>query len=258
MKNSIPTASTLPIDTVIFDCDSTVTTIEGIDELAERKGKKDAISALTHKAMQGELPLEGVFFERIDLIRPSMDDMIAVGKQYCRSLSKNIRIVFEIFHYLAKDVYIFSAGYLPSLLVLGEYLNIPADHIFAVDVLFDREGEYLYCPRDQLLTLTDGKLRLTRSLGFSGERLAMIGDGANDLSVSEIAKIFVGYQGEKANPFMEKHAPVYLQGDDLLPFLALILTAEEKSQLAKTHYASTIAHSEQLRAERVQIRPKSA
>ena len=40
-----------PIDTVIFDCDSTLSRIEGIDELAQNANIKATVSALTDYAM---------------------------------------------------------------------------------------------------------------------------------------------------------------------------------------------------------------
>jgi hypothetical protein len=44
-----------PYDKVVFDCDSTLTKIEGIDELAKLKGKYKAVKTLTNKAMCGLL-----------------------------------------------------------------------------------------------------------------------------------------------------------------------------------------------------------
>jgi hypothetical protein len=43
---------------IFFDCDSTLTTIEGIDELARLKGQYDHIADLTRRAMDGEIKLE--------------------------------------------------------------------------------------------------------------------------------------------------------------------------------------------------------
>ena len=43
---------------VIFDCDSTLSTIEGIDELARMTGHEYDVAQLTKRAMEGDVPLE--------------------------------------------------------------------------------------------------------------------------------------------------------------------------------------------------------
>ena len=46
-----------PYRHVIFDCDSTLTKVEGIDILAEAAGKGDEVRRLTDAAMNGEIDL---------------------------------------------------------------------------------------------------------------------------------------------------------------------------------------------------------
>ena len=60
-----------PYGTVVFDCDSTLSTIEGIDELCDIVGVEAAdVAELTTRAMAGELPLEEVYARRLELLRP--------------------------------------------------------------------------------------------------------------------------------------------------------------------------------------------
>ena len=59
-----PAESPLPsagFDFVFFDCDSTLSTVEGIDELARLKGKLDEVKAMTDAAMDGEVYLDDVY-----------------------------------------------------------------------------------------------------------------------------------------------------------------------------------------------------
>ena len=50
-----------PYATIVFDVDSTLSAIEGIDELAEAAGMRKEVSQLTNRAMRGEIPLESVY-----------------------------------------------------------------------------------------------------------------------------------------------------------------------------------------------------
>ena len=49
--------------TVVFDCDSTLSTVEGIEELARER--RAEVEALTVEAMRGALPLEQIFGRRM-------------------------------------------------------------------------------------------------------------------------------------------------------------------------------------------------
>ena len=55
---------------ILFDCDSTLSTIEGIDVLAEQAGVVDQVVPLTNAAMEGRLKLEEAYAARLDLIKP--------------------------------------------------------------------------------------------------------------------------------------------------------------------------------------------
>ena len=66
--------------TVIFDCDSTLSRIEGVEALASEY--RSEVAALTEAAMSGAVPLEQVYGRRLDLIQPTMADLERVGRQY--------------------------------------------------------------------------------------------------------------------------------------------------------------------------------
>ena len=65
---------------IAFDCDSTLSAIEGIDELGRNRGPAVfiQIEAMTHDAMNGRLPVEAVFGRRLELIQPSRADADAM------------------------------------------------------------------------------------------------------------------------------------------------------------------------------------
>ena len=67
---------------ILFDCDSTLSTVEGIDLLAGRAKVADHVVPLTRAAMDGTLALEEVYARRLDLIRPSLADIAWLGRRY--------------------------------------------------------------------------------------------------------------------------------------------------------------------------------
>ena len=48
-----------PFELSILDCDSTLSTIEGIDELARWQGRTQQVAELTNRAMNGDVTAEG-------------------------------------------------------------------------------------------------------------------------------------------------------------------------------------------------------
>src|SRR3989338_2681236 len=54
---------------LIADMDSTIINVECLDELADFAGVKDAVSAITERAMAGELAFEGALRERVAMLK---------------------------------------------------------------------------------------------------------------------------------------------------------------------------------------------
>ena len=68
-----------PFGTLVFDVDSTLASIEGIDELAG--DRRPEIAALTTRAMAGEIKLEDVYAKRLALLAPSRGAVEVLAKK---------------------------------------------------------------------------------------------------------------------------------------------------------------------------------
>jgi phosphoserine phosphatase len=97
-------------DLIFFDCDSTLSTIEGIDELARLKGKEWRVGLLTEKAMNGDLELEEVYGKRLRAIRPTRGQLKAIEELYWEHLVPDVQAVLDALRFLKKDVFIISGG----------------------------------------------------------------------------------------------------------------------------------------------------
>jgi len=85
---------------VFFDVDSTLVTIEGIDVLA---GGNPEIARLTAAAMNGEVALDDVYGRRLEVIRPTLPDVEALGARYCASLVDGVALQFDGERYAGFD-----------------------------------------------------------------------------------------------------------------------------------------------------------
>ncbi len=78
---------------IVFDVDSTLSGIEGIDWLAALRGPEtQAWSAtLTEKAMQGEMPIEAVYGQRMQKVRPNKVEIEQLGREYVERIAPRAR-----------------------------------------------------------------------------------------------------------------------------------------------------------------------
>src|SRR5215467_35355 len=78
-----------PFRSVVLDVNSTVSGIEGIDWLAQRRGVvvSRRVADLTQRAMQGGVPLEDVYGTRLAEIRPRREEVDALSRAYVEELA---------------------------------------------------------------------------------------------------------------------------------------------------------------------------
>lgn len=180
--------------TVIFDADSTLAAIEGIDWLGALRGPDVglAIQQLTDRAMMGELPLEDVYAARLDVIKPTRDEISTLSHAYISTIEPGAADVIADLHRAGVQVVIVSGGLRAALLPLAELLGVPAISVHAVDLVHDAAGNYVSLADDQLLSRQDGKPRVVRGLSLA-RRSAMVGDGSTDAAVRDVTDMFIAY-----------------------------------------------------------------
>lgn len=96
---------------VCFDVDSTVITVEAIDELAAFAGKKDEVAALTSQAMGGRMPFEVALEKRLAIMRPSQDMVQSFLSKHSFSLTEDLAATIEALVKQGVHVYLVSGGF---------------------------------------------------------------------------------------------------------------------------------------------------
>jgi phosphoserine phosphatase len=229
-----------PFELIIFDCDSTLSTIEGIDELARWQGRSDEVAALTSRAMDGDVPLEAVYGERLELLKPTREQLRQLGQLYRRNLLPGADQVIAALQAAGRQVFIVSGGLMEAVVDFGTSLNVPADHIHAVgtahDELSGRWWEAWKHPRGRNpderylahdggpLTAGGGKAGIIQAIrtGHRG-RAMLVGDGSSDLEAAVAVDLFVGFGGVVARQRVAEAAEVFIRAPNLAPVLPLAL-----------------------------------
>lgn len=239
-------------DLIFFDCDSTLSAIEGIDELARLKGKEQRVGLLTHKAMNGELELQEVYGKRLRAINPTRTQLEQIKELYMQHIVPDAAEVIAALHFLHKQVYIISGGLLDAVRGFGERLGVPPDHIRAVELQYNElsgewwkyydhriQGQQKYLAYDNgPLTFSSGKPEVVRQLaGETWGRRVLIGDGASDLAArgTEV-DLFIGFGGVVVRPKVEQEADVFIYPNTLSPVLPLVCGALGAERFKGTPY----------------------
>jgi HAD superfamily phosphoserine phosphatase-like hydrolase len=183
-------------ETVVLDVDSTLSSIEGIDWLAERRTPDvaAAIARLTERAMDGATPLEQVYGERLALVRPTAAEIAALGEAYVRAVSPGADDAIARLHGAGVLVLLVSGGVREAIAPLARRLGVPNAKLHAVSVRFHEGGAYAGWDERSPLATADGKRALVETLALPRPALA-VGDGATDLAMRPAVDAFAAFTG---------------------------------------------------------------
>jgi len=168
---------------VVFDCDSTLSAIEGIDELARVRGPEvfAKVEAMTRDAMEGKIAVEDVFSRRLEIIQPRRVDVEAVGNLYLEHIEPTALTTVNELKAAGWTIVIVSGGFRQVIAPLAKHLGIA--RIEAVDLFFDATGNYTGFDAKFPTTRSGGKPTCIEDLKreLSPSRVVMVGDGVSDL-----------------------------------------------------------------------------
>jgi phosphoserine phosphatase len=192
---------------VAMDMDSTLITIECIDEIADMQGLKPQVAEITEAAMRGEIEFRESLIRRVSLLKGL--NAAALQRVYDERL--------KLSPGAEEMLNAVKAAGLKTLLVSGGFT-------FFTDRMKTRLG--LNYTHSNLLEVVDGKLtgrvvggivdadekkntveRVCAELGISPKQALVMGDGANDLKMMGISGLSVAF---RAKPVVRAQADVAL------------------------------------------------
>ena len=180
---------------LLLDCDSTLSSIEGIDELGRVRGEAvfKRVEAMTRDAMEGRIPVEAVFGRRLEIIRPRLQDAKAVGQLYLDTAEPTALDTLRRVRGSGWTPIIVSGGFRQAIQPLADFLGIV--RIEAVDLHFDDHGNYTGYDAAYPTTRSGGKpemvARLKREL--QPAQSVAVGDGVSDLETKPVVDCFIGF-----------------------------------------------------------------
>jgi phosphoserine phosphatase len=180
--------------TVVFDVDSTLAIIEGIDWLATLRDEATAreSEALTNQAMAGELPIDAVYTRRLAAIRPTGAELLMLGDAYRETIVPGMTELVRALLDAGVHVHMLSGGLRASIIPLALYLGVAADRVHAVSLARDEDGTFSLLDGEQRLATQQGKPQVVHALQLRGP-VAMVGDGSTDAAVRGVVDAFFAF-----------------------------------------------------------------
>jgi len=180
---------------LLLDCDSTLSSIEGIDELGRLRGPASfkAVEDMTNAAMNGGTPMEAIFAKRLDIIKPTAAELAAIGAQYIATVEPTALASLAKLRAAGWRIAIVSGGFTQAIRPLADFLGI--DRVEAVTLKFHADGSYAGFDDSCPTCKTKGKNVVARRLRAEHQatHVVMVGDGASDLEVKGDADMVIGF-----------------------------------------------------------------
>lgn len=173
--------------TFVFDFDSTLTTVEAFEELAEislkgdpkKKEKIAKIAKITDQGVDGDITFTESLEKRLKILNAHRDHLDLLVKRLSRKISPSISRNKDFFKQFNNDIYIVSCGFKEFIDPIMAKYGIPSERIHANTFRYGKNGKIVGFDRENDLSKPDGKIDELKKMELPGE-VHVIGDGFSD------------------------------------------------------------------------------
>lgn len=203
---------------LLADMDSTIITVECIDEIADFAGFKDQVATITEAAMRGELDFGGALTSRVAMLKDLSEATLQTVFDERVCLMSGARTLIQTMNASGAKTVLVSGGFTFFTSRIAEQTGF---HVNRANVLGVAEGRLT---GEVVLPIVDSATKLSTlrevadELGLSLNETIAVGDGANDIPMIEAAGMGVAYH---AKPKAAEAADVAIRHGDLTALLYL-------------------------------------
>lgn len=218
----------LPVDVIVqpatarrkklflADMDSTMIGQECIDELADAAGLKAHVSAITERAMRGEIAFEPALRERVALLRGLPSDIVEAMISERITLTPGGRALVQTMRKNGAYTALVSGGF---TVFTGPISAMIGFDMHRSNTLMMEEGHFSGLVADPILgreAKRETLLELRSARGLGSHETMAVGDGANDLAMLGEAGLGVAF---RAKPIVAEAAHARIDHTDLRTLL---------------------------------------
>lgn len=194
-----------PKKLLISDMDSTMITVECIDELADFVGKKSEVSKITERAMNGELNFEAALTERVALLKGLPESVLEQCYSERVKMMPGAKELLQAARQSGAHCVLVSGGFTFFTSRVREELGFHEDHSNTLEIVDGKLTGRVIPPilgkEAKLATLQ----ATCKKLGIKTDEVLAIGDGANDLPMLLAAGMGVAYHAKPSVQAQAQH-----------------------------------------------------
>lgn len=182
---------------LVADMDSTMITIECIDELADYAGIKPQIAEVTERAMRGELDFAEALKARVALLAGLDEAMIERCREERVKIMPGAKALIQTLRARGCHTVLVSGGFTRFAEPVGEEIGF---HKVVANVLDIADGALSGTVQFPIVDSARKKAELEQglaALSLDPAQSIAIGDGANDIPMIEAAGLGVAYHAKE-------------------------------------------------------------
>ncbi|WP_371398341.1 phosphoserine phosphatase SerB [Fretibacter rubidus] len=180
---------------LICDMDSTLIGQECIDELADFAGVKDRVSAITERAMRGEIDFDGALTERVSLLKGLDLSVLQQCFEDRISINTGARTLCQTMKAAGAKTVIVSGGF---TFFTGRVAEACGFDSHQANVLLDKNSKLTGTVKMPILGRQAKLDALNAHTDNAPLSAVAIGDGANDLAMITAAGLGIAYYAKPA------------------------------------------------------------
>ncbi|MBH1992568.1 MAG: phosphoserine phosphatase SerB [Sphingomonadaceae bacterium] len=180
---------------LIADMDSTMITVECIDELADYAGIKPQIAGITERAMRGELDFEGALHGRVALLKGLADSAIDQCREERVVIMDGAKALVRTMKARGARALLVSGGFTRFTGPVAEDIGFD---VHVANVLEIADGALLGTVTTPIVDAARKRTELEAAIagGIDRALTLAVGDGANDIPMIEGAGLGVAYHAK--------------------------------------------------------------
>lgn len=206
---------------LVTDMDSTLISIECVDEIADYINAKPQVAAITEAAMRGDIDFETSLRQRVSLLKGLDVDVLAKVYQERLTLNPGAKLMLETLHANGVKTALVSGGFTFFTDRLKAELDL--DYTLA-NVLEQHDGKLTGQVLGDICgakAKADFLLQQCEQLAISPSQVVAMGDGANDLLMMDEAGLSIAYHAKPKVQDQAKTALNYCGLEGVLGLLQL-------------------------------------
>lgn len=199
----------------VFDFDSTLMDGETLEFIADEIGIRQEVSAITTKAMNGEIDFFESLIERVSFLKGIPEKKV---NEICQNLPlmKGAKETVSELQKAGIKIICFSGGFKNALIPAKKHLGLDGEFS---NILHAKEGFLTGLVGGEMM-FSDSKghmlLKLQNILKISPEQTIVVGDGANDISMFYHAQEKIAFC---AKEILKAKASIIIEEKDLTKIL---------------------------------------